>query len=173
MSPEHLRAISATALSEPAKVAEPADIYSLAILLWELWQGHRPFDTNESPQSWSEAVAQQLEARDRPLPEVEHYGGASERVLEEVLRRTLQSKPEDRPSSGTELAGRLKLALFPDAAKIFDPDQHSWRGWLMRQSPWIVAGFLILAPNILAGIYGFFYNYYETLQELWQKRRGA
>ncbi len=45
MAPEHLRAISAHALDAPQRVGKEADLYSLAILLWELWQGHRPFPT--------------------------------------------------------------------------------------------------------------------------------
>ena len=169
MSPEHLRAISATALSEPETVAERADIYSLAILLWELWQGSRPFDADANPSSWTEAVEQQMSARNEPLPEPNRRGGASERVLEKTLRLALQPNPDDRPASGTELAGRLKLALHPEAAKMFDPDKDSWRGWLMRRSPWLITGLIILVPNLLAGVYGYLYNEFDTLGPLFKE----
>lgn len=168
MSPEHLRAISATALSEPEQVAERADLYSLAILLWELWQGHRPFDKPDAPNSWSQAVEQQLAARQQPLPEPRRCGGASERVLEAALEKALRPDPDDRPASGAEMAGRLKLALYPDAARLFDPEPASWQGWLMRRSPWLIAGLIILVPNAIAGVYGFIYNYKDTLEGLYQ-----
>ncbi|TWT94469.1 Serine/threonine-protein kinase PrkC [Stieleria varia] len=164
MSPEHLRAINATGLSQPEAVAERSDIYALGILLWELWQGVRPFDTGSSPNSWTQAVTQQLAAREQPLVQPHRLGGVSERVLESALHHALQYAPEDRPGSGSEMAGRLKLALHPDAARLFDPDPDSWQGWLMRRSPWLVAAVVILVPNVLAMIYGYYYNYWESLK---------
>ncbi len=104
MSPEHLRAISSVGTLTHEQVAERADLYSLAVLLWELWQGHRPFSVNRDILSWSDAVQQQLESRSVALIEPERGGGSSERALEQVLRRTLAYEPSDRPASGAELA---------------------------------------------------------------------
>ncbi len=100
----------------------------------------------------------QLTARHDPLVEPTRSGGASERVLEATLRETLSVEPADRPSSGAELAGRLKLALHPEAAVIFDPDAGSLRAWLWRQSPWLVAGICIMVPHIAVGFFNFAYN---------------
>lgn len=165
MAPEHLRAISAHIMGQPIEVQEPADLFSLAVLLWELWQGNRPFACGGVVNSWSDAVAQQLAAREQSLSEPQRLGTASERVLEKTLRSTLACSPADRPSSGAEMAAWLRLALHPEAAGLFDPDEASLRSRLTRISPWLVAGTAILLPNIAAGVFNYMYNHQEILDE--------
>ena len=163
MAPEHLRAISATAFSQSEEVGPRADLYSLGILLWELWQGNRPFDPDGRPNSWTEAVSQQLDARAKVDAPAIQSDDALARLLEKILRDTLAFRPDDRIGSGAELEARLILALHPDAAKLFDPEPNSWQGWLSQRSPWMVAGITILVPTAIAGVYGFFYNRLDTL----------
>ena len=158
MSPEHLRAISARLMDEVESVGEKADLYSLAILLWELWQGYRPFAAGASPSSWSEAVWQQLDSRAEPPTEPERLGTASERVLESTLRKALQFDPKDRLSSGAEMAGRLTLALHPDAARLFDPGKETWRHKVLQWSPWWVPMSVVLVPNLFTMGFNFWYN---------------
>jgi serine/threonine protein kinase len=158
MSPEHLRAISARLMDEVESVGEKADLYSLAILLWELWQGYRPFAADASPSSWSEAVWQQLDSRAEPPTEANRLGTASERVLESTLRKALQFDPEDRLSSGAEMAGRLTLALHPDAARLFDPGKGTWRHKVLQWSPWWVPMTVVLVPNLFTMAFNYWYN---------------
>ena len=158
MSPEHLRAISPRLMDQSEEVGEKADFYSLAILLWELWQGSRPFSGDAAPASWTDAVAQQLASRSQPLVDPARSGTASERVLEATLRYALAENPEDRPSSGAEFAGRLKLALHPDAAKLFDPDAESWKTKILKWSPWIVPSVVLFVPNLFVMLFNFLYN---------------
>lgn len=158
MAPEHLRAINASILDAPEDVAESADLYSLAVLLWELWQGRRPFDVPRAADSWTQAVADQQDARTKPLTDPVRTGTASERVLEATLRYTLQAAPESRPASGAELAGRLKLALHPEAASIFDPDPSTRRAKWLSWSPWIIPAVVLLVPNVFVMWFNFAYN---------------
>ena len=158
MAPEHLRAICAKGLESPEHVREPADLYSLGILLWELWQGERPFPSDGRPVSWEAVVEQQLESRQQSLKEPVRSGSASERVLEKTLRLAMSFDANDRPKSGAEMAGRLRLALHPNAAKLFDPGEASFRWRLTNMSAWILAGLVILLPNIAAGLFNFEYN---------------
>ncbi len=163
MSPEHLRAIHARSGSPTEKVDEAADLYSLAVLLWELWQGYRPFVNAGVVPSWSEAVTQQLESRGQALVEPKRMGGASERVLESVLRSTLAYGPSDRPTSGSALAARLRLALHPEAAWLFDIGSSFIRSKLLNLSPWLLATLIILLPNIFGGLLNFQYNYFQVM----------
>ncbi|QDV87663.1 serine/threonine-protein kinase [Planctomycetes bacterium TBK1r] len=172
MAPEHLRAISATTFSAVEEVGPKADLYSLAILLWELWQGRRPFESEGRPKSWTDAVEQQLTARSSLSAPSSQSEDALARLLEKILRQTLAFDPNDRIGSGAELEARLILALHPDAAQLFDPEPESWQGWLSRQSPWWVAATLILVPNAIAGVYGFFYNNKDTLEALFEEVEG-
>ncbi len=166
MAPEHLRAISATALSEPEHVGPQADLYSLAILLWELWQGDRPFQADTQPSCWGEAVAGQLESRRRlETPKCKSQDALS-RLLETILRDALAFEPNERIASAAEFEARLLLAMHPEAAQLFDPDPDSWLAWFSRRSPWLVTALVILAPNAIAGAFGWYYNKEETLGTL-------
>jgi hypothetical protein len=158
MAPEHLRAVCAKCLESPEDVREPADLHSLGILLWELWQGHRPFPCDRRPDSWEAVVEQQLESRRQSLNEPIRTGSASERVLEKTLRLALAFDANDRPKSGAEMAGRLRLALHPNAADLFDPGETSFRWRLTNISAWILVGLVILLPNVAAGVFNFEYN---------------
>lgn len=164
MAPEHLTAIGGLPGGDPAKVVEPADFYSLAVLLWELWQGRRPFDTAGTPDSWTDAVAQQIVSRECELIPPDRTGDSSERVLEDALRQTMVYDADDRPATGAELAGRLRLALHPDAASLFDPPPRSWRKWLLALPPLLVAALAILTPNIASGVFNYFYNEREIIR---------
>ncbi|WP_146394105.1 serine/threonine-protein kinase [Planctomycetes bacterium CA13] len=163
MAPEHLRAISAEALDKPEQVQERADLYSLGVLLWELWQGERPFDYDRYAMSWSEAVQSQLVSRSKPLTAPRQFGSASERVLEKVLRKALSHSPEDRFVDGDEMAGRLRLSLHPEAAALFDPAEKSFSLRVAKWPPWVVASTVILLPNMAAGILNYEYNYQQVM----------
>lgn len=163
MAPEHLRAISATALTQPEEVGPHADLYSLAILLWELWQGKRPFEARHSPQSWTDAVEGQLHARAEIQPPENPENDALSRLLEKILREALSFEPVDRMGSGAEFEARLLLAMHPQAARLFDPEPGSRHDWVSRRSPWLVTAMIILVPNLIAGAFGLYYNAKVTL----------
>lgn len=163
MSPEHLRAISGIALDQHPEVGERADLYSLAVLLWELWQGQRPFECEGGAVSWSAAVAGQLASRERTLKEPRRDGSASERVLEKVLRKALSPRPDDRFADGAEMAGRLRLSLHPEAATLFDPGEKTFAAWMATLSPWVVACLVILTPNMVGGCSNYQYNMREVM----------
>jgi hypothetical protein len=90
-------------------------------------------------------------------------GGAAERVLEGVLRSTLSYSPSDRPVSGAELAGKLRLALLPEAAAFFDIKNSAIRSRLLGLSPWLLATLTILLPNIAGGALNYEYNHHQVI----------
>jgi serine/threonine protein kinase len=163
MAPEHLAAIGGLPDTSPDDVAERADLYSLAVLLWELWQGQRPFRIEGNADSWTDALAQQIVSREVGLTTPVRIGHSSERVLEQTLRETLSQSPDKRPASGAELAGRLQLALHPEAAAVFDPPENSWRRYALAAWPMTVILAAVLLPNIAAGLFNYFYNDREII----------
>jgi len=69
----------------------------------------------------------------------------------------------DRPVNGAELAGKLWLALHPDAALMFDLSHSPLRSKLLKLSPWLLATLIILLPNIAGGLLNFQYNYHQIM----------
>lgn len=168
MSPEHVRAIIDSDATAQDKIRETADLYSLAVLLWELWQGQRPFPSPAVATSWKQAAADQLAARHQLIvvPDCQEHdaNAAAERVLAKTLCRALSVEPSDRFADGAEMAGRLRLSLYPQAATLFDPPESSWRSWLSRQSPWVMACAVLLLPHAFAGGLNYQYNMNEVMQ---------
>ncbi|MCA9171355.1 MAG: serine/threonine protein kinase, partial [Planctomycetales bacterium] len=157
MSPEQLQVADPQFAMQADQLDGRSDLYSLAIVLWELWRGGRPWMNDGQPTSIADAVEQQLALRRQPLPTITAET-ATGRALHEVLTQTLQFDRHRRPTTGAELAARLQLALHPDAAPLFHPQPGGIREKLLKLPVWLVTGIIILLPNIAAGRFNFVYN---------------
>lgn len=169
MAPEHLesmmraRRMSDSMLSSQDDVGTAADLYSVGVLLWELWRGERPFASEADFSNQDEMLRAQWRSRqlwqadqsDLDDPSID----GSDSILLDVLTRCLDVVPDHRPADGAELSGRLRLALCPQAARLILPPDDSWDAFLSRRSVWLVAMTAILIPNIGAAIFNFYYNH--------------
>lgn len=158
MSPEQLEVANPAVKRRPDELDSRSDLYSLAIVLWELWQGHRPVDPSNLISSWHEAVAQQIEMRRTPPKLVRAPETAAARVLERTLRETLRYDRELRPRTSQELAGRLRLALNERAAALFEPAEGSLYAQVRRWPVLLTTALIIFVPNGLAGALNYQYN---------------
>ncbi|MEZ6137712.1 MAG: serine/threonine-protein kinase [Pirellulaceae bacterium] len=165
MSPEHLGASLPDDPHSVAALDERSDLYSLAILLWEMWQGARPWGRSEPTDDWQQAIKLQLAMRRAPLPAPLASESATDRVLRRVLQQMLQFDREQRPQSGRETSARLRLALHPELAERFEPAYESLTGRLSRAHLVIVAALIIFVPNIAASVFNYFYNW-SRMKEL-------
>lgn len=164
MSPEQLQVADPTDDSLAAEDLDArSDLYALGIVLWEFWQGKRPWVAKDIASSWTEAVAQQLESRRSEPQVVRPAASAGERVLEKVLRGLLQVAPEDRPATGKQAAARLRLAFYPELAKRFEPAPKSLASWLLAIPVLLISACLIFGPNTAASVFNLYYNY-ERMQ---------
>ncbi|MGN6544601.1 MAG: serine/threonine-protein kinase, partial [Aureliella sp.] len=158
MSPEQLQVADPAGKLRPDELDSRSDLYSLAMVLWELWQGSRSVLPNKLISSWHEAVAQQIDMR-RASPTLSRPPQtAAARVLEKTLRQTLRFDRELRPRSGQELAGRLKLALNARAAELFEPAEESLYAQVRRWPVLLTTALIIFVPNGLAGALNYQYN---------------
>ena len=153
MSPEHLDAFQ----SGDGRIVEArGDVYSLGMVLYELFAGRRPFDLPVEPGGVT-AVVQAL-VRDRragppPLP----AELAAPPALQRAMARCLAPRPEDRFASAAELAEALDHCReLRRAERALPPG-----GWLTRlalRSPFLVAAGLMILPQVLGSIINIGYN---------------
>jgi eukaryotic-like serine/threonine-protein kinase len=159
MSPEQLRVAHPADDTQAEYLDERTDLYSLGIVLWELWQGSRPWKTLETAGSWTEAVQHQIDLRSTPLQKTPPPKSATERVLENTLRTVLLLDRDARPATGKELAARLRLALNPKAADRFEPSEKSFTSRVLQLPVFLVAAAIVFCPNVAAAVFNYQYNH--------------
>ncbi len=119
MAPEHLEAFHARHERAPEELDGRADLYSLAVLLWELLAGTRPFhDDFASDVALDAAIADLLDRRRAEAIDLENTpDDLASRPLLAVLRECLAADRSQRPATGAELARRLVAPLNPGLVK--------------------------------------------------------
>lgn len=164
MSPEQLRAADPRDPTTPEMLDGRSDLYSLAVVLWELWQGYRPWGMEIPAANWSATIGEMLQRRTAPPEQPKlHRSDACAAVLRDVLHDTMHPDRQQRPATGAELAGRLRLAFHPEAARLFRPIPWSWPWLAGALWPTFVAAVCTLVPNAVAGRFNFLYNAREII----------
>ncbi len=160
MSPEQLQVADPNESISPTSLDVRADLFSLGMLLWELWQGERPWKA-EPTWTMTEAIAEQRRLRGQPIVAKQPPASPSERILEKVLVALLQSDRDKRPVSGIEVAARLRLAMHPELAHRFEPSPDSLAGRLRRIPVLWLSAAVIFLPNIAASVFNYWYNWWR------------
>jgi serine/threonine protein kinase len=165
MSPEQLEAVNPHHDRQAADLDGRSDLYSLAVVLWELLYGERPFADVEMAAGWSATLATMADRR-RTLPPAAPPGprDAVAQRLEFVLRKSLSSQPAERHADGTALARDLSLCTNPRAWSLIHDLGSGWREWARRYP--VLALFPVnLPPFVLASAYNFYYNRDEFIRK--------
>lgn len=168
MSPEQLTACRPGHTLEAADLDSRSDIYSLAVVLWELLTGLKPFDDSAAHAARADsaglvgdttALELMLTTRAKGISSAALAALPSDcpTALRRVLLKALSGDRDQRWDSGAELAEQLQLCLDPHARDLVDPPARSWR---LRLRPFIlpVSALAILIPVMLAGAYNIQHN---------------
>ena len=143
MAPEHLEAFDPDHPRHPDSLDGRADVYSLAVTLWELLTGMRP--TSDA----------HTELIDGDVP-----------GLKAVLLYSLAPDRADRPATAGEMAAELELCLRPETRALVRPAAGGWRE-IVRRHPLLAIYPPALAVNSLASLFNIVYNYSEIVVH-WQ-----
>lgn len=168
MSPEQLMASRPGHVQDAANLDTRSDIYSLAVMLWELLTGMKPFDDSaaQAARAGSAELVGDTTALDLMLS-TRAEGITSEALaalpsdcptaLRRVLQKALSADRDQRWASGAELAEQLQLCLDPQARDLVDPPERSWR---LRLRPYFlpIAVPAVVIPNALAAAYTIHHN---------------
>ncbi|ORB61470.1 serine/threonine-protein kinase [Mycolicibacterium tusciae] len=168
MSPEQLMATRPGHVHDAANLDTRSDIYSLAVMLWELLTGMKPFDDSaaQAARAASAELVGDTTALDLMLST--RAGGITSEALaalpsdcptalRRVLLKALSADRDQRWASGAELAEQLQLCLDPQARDLVDPPERSWR---LRLRPYFlpIAVPAVVIPNALAAAYTIYHN---------------
>ncbi|MFX0577237.1 protein kinase domain-containing protein [Nocardia nepalensis] len=134
MSPEQLEACHPDLPVTAADLDTRSDIFALAVMLWELLTGRRPFADEASAGESETSLARMLELRRRPIEAkfLSELPPGCPMALRRVLLKCLSPDREDRYSCGSELAQQLDLCLEERARDLVYPPPNSWRARLSR-----------------------------------------
>lgn len=159
MSPEQLKAFHPSEATQPEDLDARSDVYSLAVLLWELLFGQRPFDdqavTTDDLKTSLDGMLNLREAADQLVTTVDRDPVHSRLVL--VLRRCLSPNAADRYKTAAEVAQELGWCRHPRVASILTSSTVGLKRAAVDRP---LTAFLIaaLSPHIIAAIFNFLYN---------------
>jgi len=168
MSPEQLMACRPGHMQDAANLDTRSDVYSLAVMLWELLTGLKPFDDSAAEAARARSGGSVADATALELMLVTRRQGVSAAALDalptdcpaalrRVLLKALSAERDQRWASGAELAEQLQLCLDPHARDLVDPPSQSWR---LRLRPFFLPIALLagMIPNLLAAAYNIQHN---------------
>jgi serine/threonine protein kinase len=157
MAPEHLAAFAATGPDQQSTVTEASDLYSLGVILFELYVGRRPFETRTDGASKATLLREMAETRRDTDALWTDPALRAEPTIRSVLQRTLKPETADRWQSAEEMSralgevADLRRAVTTVSTKLRIP------GWIFHH-PFLSLAVLGLVPHFLGSLFNIPYN---------------
>ncbi len=161
MSPEQLEACHPGRAGRAEDLDTRSDLYSLAVVLWELLTGVKPFDDSAASAADGDrtTIDVLLTARRAGVTSAALAALPADcpATLRRVLLKCLAPDPDDRLATGQELAQQFDLCLDAHARTLVDPPTNSTR-FRVRPFTIPVMTAAIGIPNVIAAIYNYQHN---------------
>lgn len=166
MSPEQLSVIHPESPITAMDLDTRSDLYALAVLLWELLTGSKPFDDDSTPTSAHstpgdrtviDAMLARRHAGVEASPSARQLPPDCPATLRRALLKALRPEPDERWETGAQLAQQLDVCLDARARDLVDPPASSWRRRL-RQAMHPILVLAIAVPNLIAILYSYDHN---------------
>ena len=157
MAPEHLDAFDHTTGVKPEEVDERSDIYSLAMVVYELLTGKPPFTSPQRDVSRSQYVGVLARwRRSAPAP-IESGPPSARKVLEHTVAKSLSPAKDDRHQTGKQFAAALDGCRRLASVERQTPET-SWFAKSVARHPLIWSAMLIFLPHVIGSVVNVAYN---------------
>ncbi|MFI9503936.1 serine/threonine-protein kinase [Nocardia sp. NPDC052566] len=162
MSPEQLAAVHPDRETTAADLDVRSDLFALAVVLWELLTGRKPFGEETVIGGDRTALDGMLDRRDASPESLPYQDLPPDcpAALRRALVRALDPAPDRRWACGAEMAQQLEVCLDARARDLVDPAPRSGR-LRARMLMHPIMALAIAIPNALAILYS--YNHNRTL----------
>jgi len=173
MSPEQIEACNPNHEREPKDLDGRSDLFSLAVILWELLYGERPFVEDDLAGGWTSMLEAMADRRRRDVPTAPP--GTRDAIavrLTKVLVRTMSADATKRPADGAALARELALCLNPRAWDLVHDLTTGWRDFA-RRYPLLALFPVNLPPFALAGPFNLWFNMTHYVPRLGEEQQRA
>jgi serine/threonine protein kinase len=159
MSPEQIEACNPAHDRQPKDLDGRSDLFSLAVVLWEMVYGQRPFTDDDMDSGWTAMLTAMAKRRrsEQPIAPSGQKDAVAVR-MEHVLRKTLSPDPDQRPADGAAMARELMLCLNPRAWDLVNDLKTGWRDFA-RRHPYLALFPANLPIFLAAGGFNLWYNY--------------
>jgi serine/threonine protein kinase len=165
MSPEHLDAFNSADPTPHHVVREPADIYSLGVVLFELAVGQRPFGPPPPLPDQGSRLRALADQRRLGAPSARSQRPAVTIALDRIIRRCLAPEPEARFASADQLAARLDGARRLQAIdRELPPPGRLIR--LALRFPITMLLLVTIAPHVVGSVVNITYNWLRIVAQL-------
>ncbi|MEU8895570.1 serine/threonine-protein kinase [Nocardia sp. NPDC048505] len=159
MSPEQLAAVHPDKPGTAADLDIRSDLFALAVVLWELLTGAKPFaddGVTGGDRTTLDGMLERREASPEALPYADLPADCPA-TLRRALARALEPDPDKRWADGAELAQQFDVCLDARARDLVDPPPNSPRRRARALMHPIMAC-AIAIPNALAIWYSYHHN---------------
>lgn len=158
MSPEQLEAYNPDHSRLPDSLDGRSDIYSTAVVVWEMLTGSRPFGDETLCDTWEQTLEEMTRRRTEGLTSKEWNKLPSDcpSALRQFFVKSLEPTPENRFSLAADAIRLLRIA-----GSVAPEQSSSWQQWLLqfaRNHPLIVSLPVAVIPNALAAVFVAEYN---------------
>jgi hypothetical protein len=165
MAPEHLEAFTPGSSTPPEAVREPADVYSLGVVLFELFAGKLPFARRGSKPLRSTETMNALAAERRAGPPKFSADAGVPGPVASLIGRCLDPDPARRYQSASELARALDGCRELRAIEKSIPPAGPVTRALFRH-PFLMSCVLLLLPHFISSVVNLSYRSLRILDRL-------
>lgn len=160
MSPEHLEAFDPMNPTSEDAVTQKSDVYSLAVVLFELMTGRLPFPERNHVGNLSRRIVRMVEDRrqnEQVWQAPEWAAWSQETALQSVLQRAMEADPARRWETADAFSEALSNVL----------ELRSTLGRIQRQTPWaekfarhpfVFLAIFGLLPHLMGSVVNITYN---------------